>query len=161
MEFLNPLALFFSLSMASMNLYHLDDPMAETLSTQYIIENRNEGLQVYRCPDSFNLDMTSTNSPGTFFLKRKSHFQHVNAEPRLLVVDGTTRMLHDGEIVKASLADNRSIQIEVFNETLPQEKIVETMTFNQDGSLTYKASLQDDRLSKPEIICPETTYSKS
>lgn len=161
MDFLNPIALIFSLSLASMNLYHLDERMAENLSATYSLERISEGFELDKCPNAFTIEIDTSDQPDVFFLKRESHFQNFNAQPRILLVDGKPHLLHDGEIIKASVFDDRSLQIEIFNETLPNEKIVETMVFNNDGSMNYKAHLEDDTKSQKVELCQDSTYLKN
>ena len=105
--------------------------------------------------------ITPLNKSESFLIQKKSHFRDISAQPRLLIVDGTPRILHDGEIIKATVVNENSLQIEIFNEILPQEKIVETITFNNDDSLTYRAVLKNDLHSKPDELCKETNYSKN
>ena len=63
--------------MHSMNLYQVDNSMAEELSAQYTVESTLEGISINRCPHTIDIDITPAEEDGSFFLKRMSQYQNV------------------------------------------------------------------------------------
>ena len=159
MDFLNPLSLILSLSLAGPNLYELDESAAERLTGTYVQEALKEGVQADNCPQYFEIEIVTGDNSGTFFLKRASHFHGLDARPQLIPVDGETHRLFGGEIINASVQKTNSIQIEKDNDLVPEEKIIETLVFRKD-SLTYKAAYENDGRPRRLELCEQATYQR-
>lgn len=159
MDFLNPIALIFALTSMSVNLHQFSDQMATDLSATYVQDSIREDIQTQKCPRTLHIALSASDKPGVFFLRRSTHYSGAPEKLRWIPVDGKTRVLYGGEIIAAKVINPRSVEITLFNENVPNEKVVETMTF-QKGSLSYTARYENDRRPHARTLCKGATYTK-
>ena len=165
MDFFNPVTLFFLFTLQSVNLYQMDNQLANDLSGHYVRESISEKISTSGCPQSFIIELVSSGNPDLFFLKNEARYQGaIGSQPRILPVDGKTHMLYTGQLVRAEVASSAAIDVHVFNKEIPGERILESFRFNTDGTFQYETKFVDDAsevlANSPQTLCQGTRYKK-
>lgn len=162
MDFLNPISLLFLITLSNVNLNNMDQSLADDLSGHYVRPIVSESISAQTCPSSLAIELTYTGNSEIFFLKKTTHFAGITeAKPRVLPVDGKPRLLFSGELIKAKVIDESAIQVELYNQIIPSESLIETFTFEVDGTLVYQAKHKDEGRENPSrTLCEEAIYKR-